>query len=217
MDEKYVQEMSVKRRIRTQALAILQRANRAGIPIKWQRIGAPVFSKLLCEKYHNKIEDMVKFVYDTPLELKKKSFVVIDGGTDTERYQIGFAILFRLIACDSIGKYVSGKDICHQLESIKLNRSEIANELKTYDTLFIGEITKNSLNTHFDGGSFLDEILEFRKMYDKLTIISFQEPLSPYLEYQLDQVVYGNYLSSIYASEKNKSQNILRIHAKVEE
>ena len=222
IDEEYIKETSHKRRIRQQALAILRRGKRAGIPERFLRTTKETFQGMLCEKYHN-IEEMGSLVFDNSNKLTTIPDILIDGGNPMVRHHIGCTILFRIIACDKSGFYTRCDRLSHKLEDLKsdgtMSRNQYVDDLEKYDALFIGEVKSASFNIHLSSGSFMDELLGFR--FDNMlpTIFSFTKALCDSNEIPVQSA--GEMISSVsikeYASEDkiiNPTANFLRIRVK---
>ena len=225
--EEYRHKMSIARRTQLQAYAILKRAEKAGIPEKYLRIQEDEFCKFLSPDYYkgkdiaNKLSAVI---YRKANSLLKKSFVLIDGGELQDRKRAGFALLFRMIACDlERTSYEDCNKLTHHLYSSKTlgpdGRQNFADYLKGLDALFISECHEGLFNPHFEAGSFFDEILGYREDYDKPTIISFSQPLV-----SADMVGagsksdmdYGQYLTRLSKSDIKPMKNVLRIKVRGE-
>jgi len=180
----YQKKMSHNRKVRAQAKAVLQRAKEAGIPEKYMRINKESFIPLVDNYYHNDVNKLVNSIYDDPLKLLKKEFIVIDGGDVQQRKSAGFAVLFRLIACDQRGMHWENSKLAHQLQSLKVfgtgeasGRNDITEICRNVGILFISECSQGDFRPNFETGRFYDEILSYRDDYRKPTIISFTNPL----------------------------------------
>ena len=183
--EKYRVEMSRKRRIQQQALAILTRAKEAGIPQDMMRIPEKTFFELLDTGYFadnyqmnkKQLEEYCHALFTTPDMLMKKSFILIDGGDLYSRNKAGFALLFRMIAWDNNAKYYFYAKMAHQLQSWDtgqgISRNSLAEDLKNYDTMFVGEYLPDLAKASWDTGGFLDEIFAERDAEGLPTILSF--------------------------------------------
>ena len=196
--EEYRQSMARKNRIHAQARAILQRAQRAGIPEQYMRIKGEDFFTFLSKSSYKKdeLDKIMHLTYEQPINLFKRSFLLIDGGTHQARRKAGFALLFRMIACDKFGRYESCRDIAHKLQVRNdFNRHPFAQSLKDDDVLFIGECDSALFSDKDDIGTFFDDILESREDSSFPTIISFVEPLGKLNI--MKSKVYGSYLSEL--------------------
>ncbi len=220
--EEYQRKMAHNRKIKLQAQAIIKRAKNAGIPDKYLRINQSVFESLLDQNYHSDIKRLSEFVYKHPLNLMKREFIVIDGGGVIERKMAGFAILFRLIACDKCGMCKNGTELAHQLQSIRTfeygaGRNDIAESLREADILFISECLKGDFVKNFETGRFFDEILNYRDDHTKPTIVSLSNPIPINKNHEtLDNVMtemdqYGQYMCSISQADISKDKRFLRI------
>jgi hypothetical protein len=222
--EEYQRKMAHNRRVRAQAQAILRRAKKAGIPEKFMRINQKTFESLLDNEYHKDVSKMADYVYKNPMGLISKEFVVIDGGGIIERKKAGFAILFRLIACDRCGLYKNGTELAHQLQSLRsdagINRNDITEYLRDADLLFISECVNGDFKKGFDTGRFFDEILSYRDDHIKTTIISFSNPLPKSSNFETpdnvmtEQVQFGQYMCSITQADETKDNRFFRIRVK---
>jgi hypothetical protein len=218
---------SRNRRILIQAQTILKRAEKSGIPQKYMRIKPDVFKSLLDTQYHKNVDKVTDFIYKTPLELLKKEFIVIDGGNIVQRKRAGFAILFRLIACDKHGLCKNGGELAHQLQSLRvfeegMGRNDLSEELRQHDVLFISECSKDDFRKGFETGRFFDEILTYRDDNVKPTIVSFVNPL-PSKENTLNSKnemnetdQFGQYMCSLSKADKINDDRIFRIRVGVE-
>jgi len=103
LDEEYIKDTSHKRRVRQQALAILRRGIKAGIPERLLRTTKDTFKGMLCDRYHNDVEQIASMVFDNSNKLTKISNIIVDGGNSMVRHHVGCTILFRIIACDNSG------------------------------------------------------------------------------------------------------------------
>jgi hypothetical protein len=217
---KHQEDLAKKRRAFTQARAIIQRGKNAGIPDKYLRVKETEFSSLLCDKFHGDVKKFSKLVYSEPGMLFKKSFIVIDGGDNYKRKKAGFAILFRMIACDKFGKYYDCKQLSGEFQTIKGSydyRNDIIKDVKREGILFINEFNPKNFSAHFDSGMFFDQLLEHRDDYSKPTIITFSYPLEKGMLNRGNAIKddrCGSYLSMLSHSDINKNENVLRIKLK---
>lgn len=227
--EQYKAEMSRKRRIIQQARAILQRAKDAGIPPNEMKIGEKVFRSLMDQNYFSNkglnskmVDKMCHDIFNVPNYLFRRPFILVDGGNMYLRKRACFALLFRMIAWDRMGMYKSCDNTVHMLQSIKstgdMSRNEYANELKSFDVLYLSECTSKSFNPHFESGSFFDEIFEARESNGKPTIVSFVNPIPmkgvESAERNSDTAT-GQYMMMFSESDSGMDfDNILRIRVK---
>jgi len=201
--DEYKDKMARRNKILAQARAILQRAKRAGIPDRFMRIGDKEFSSLLAKNYYDveNRQNVMSIAYENPDELLDRSFILIDGGTHLYRRKAGFALLFRMIACDRFGYYESCRTVSHSLQvRHDFNRKSFVSNLKEHDVLFLGECEANLFSDRDDVGTFFDEILEYREDNKLPTIISFVDPLGNLNV--MKSRVYGNYLSELTRDDK---------------
>jgi hypothetical protein len=211
--EEYQKRMSYENRVRTQAIAILQRAERAKIPKKFLRINQEEFKNLLCAEFHKNPEEVAKKIYENAKSLFQFDYLVIDGGSFRTRREAGFALLFRLIACDKIGYYTSFNDLSHELEDA-LGRQEISRDIKKYDVLYLGEFQQEFATTQFlgfDAGGFFDSILESREDRSRPTIISFVNPVSSQNTIKTNE--FGHYIAEL-SKQFRTNDRVLRIRVK---
>lgn len=190
------------RRARQLALAILQRARDAGIPEQHMRIKEEEFKELVSEKFHKEGKDIVaSSIYNEPDTLFNRSFITIDGGDVEVRKRAGFAILFRLIACDKSGFHENCASLVHKFQSFKategISRNDLAESLKEYDVLFISECRIQIFNPSHESGSFFDEVLGYRSDHNKLTIISFSDAITKDDPMARKDKDCGEYLSTL--------------------
>lgn len=218
------EEIIEKRRARQVASAILERAKAANIPDRYSRINKESFRQLLYPEF-KPINEVANYVYDKPLELLKKDFALIDGGSEESRLKAGFAILFRLIACDKNGTYRDCGELWHKFQNISFakgfSRNEIAEELKEYDVLFIGEFDRKSFNPHFESSSFFDEVLSDRINNARITIVSLVHPIEDNTKTKEQQAAEGELVSSCgkyltRLSTVKAASNIYRVRVKHE-
>lgn len=224
--KEYQEKMAHNRRIVVMAQTILKRAKDAGIPEKYMRINKDKFKNVLDDRYHKNVDKIANFVYDTPLNLLKKEFILIDGGTMHQRKIAGFGLLFRLISCDRYGTYKNGVELSHQLQTIKafgegLYRNDITESMRSADILFISECGKSEFKKGFEVGRFFDDFLSYRDDYVKPTIISFSQPIPSGKGMGLqdnnemvEQDQFGQYMCMFSKSETNKDDRIFRIRVK---
>lgn len=181
-----VQEIIRLRRARQMALAMIKRGREAGIPDKYLRIFPDKFSEVLSPEFHGgKVRGVSSFcdnIYKDQNFLMSRDFISIDGGDVNNRNIAAFAILFRIISYDKRGSYVSCDSLVHKFQTINstenITRNDLAEELKAYDVLMIGECDRSRFNPHFETGSFFDEVLSDRLTRGVPTIISFVNPIS---------------------------------------
>lgn len=221
--EQYQKEMSYKRKVNAQARAIIGRAKQAGIPEKYMRIGPNQFEGLLCPTYHTDPKSFTNLLYNHPEILTKQPFIVIDGGNVYQRKKAGFAMLFRLIACDKHGQFVDCAKLSSEFQSIRfgkgeVNRNDLVDELKKENILFVGEVSQKKFKVHFDSGNFFDQVLEYRDDYDRPTILTFSQELEGANGYNSGNAIKddncGMYISLLSHADLQKNENVLRIRVK---
>ena len=223
MDE-YKEKMANHRRVRQMAVAILSRAKQAGIPEHYMRINAEEVKTLLCPEYHKNYKEFADEIFNNPKILFNQSFIAIDGGTIDGRRRMGFALLFRMIACDRVGKYELFKTIAHNLSNsdfaFATSRNEYVTDLCDYDVLYLSEFGTSDINSKVDTGakSFLDELFQKRDDNRKPTIISFEDSITSKnmtggiaQESNIITNQFGQYLAMISNSDIKTTRNVLRI------
>jgi len=221
--EEYQKKAAHNNRIITQAKAVMKRAKNSGIPNKYLRINQEQFRGLISGPNADKITD---FIFQTPLEVLKREFIVIDGGDSVQRKKAGCAILFRLIACDKYGLYKDSSELAHHLQSIKTfeneywGRNDIAESLRDVDVLYISECQQNHFRPNFETGSFFDEILSYRDDHVKTTIVSFSNPLPSGTgainsEHAMtDSDRFGHYMCALSHAYKKKDKRFFKVRVK---
>ncbi len=182
--KKYEAVMSKARRIQAQAAAILDRAVEAGIPKDYQRINKGTFTTFLeptflKQRYNTTPEAFASSLFDQPDKLFDKRFILIDGGSPNSgsRLKAGFALLFRMIACDKIGLHQQGDQLINLFNTFDKSKSELVSELQTPDVLLISNLSIYGFSPNMGGGKYMDEILEYRFLNALPTIISFAKPI----------------------------------------
>jgi hypothetical protein len=174
------------RRARQMALAIIKRGREAGIPEKYLRLPPSSFVSVLDPDFHHGpvrgVTDFTDKIYKQPDFLMNREFIAIDGGDDASRFKAAYAILFRIIAYDKRGQFFGCESLMHKFQTINstenITRNDLAEELKSYDILMIGEFNKMGFSPHFETGSFFDEVLSDRIAKARPTIITFTSPIS---------------------------------------
>lgn len=193
-------------RVRTQALAIIKRGYRAGIPERYLRICEDQFKGLLNKEYYNGndgVSSVSNFIYHKANDLLKIPFIVIDGGNIESRKKAGFAVLFRLIACDKFGLYKDCSDIVHKMQTFVaeggVTRNDFTNYLKEQDVVFVSEFRESIFSKHLEGGNYFDEFIGYRHDNLKPTIISFSDPINDHNMIKTSNC--GRYLAELSAKE----------------
>jgi hypothetical protein len=216
------EEIQRQRVLYNKAKAIVSRARNAGIPEDYLRIMPDKCISFLDDHFYKDKKEVIDKIYNFPDKfLFFRDFILIDGGNFMIRKQMGFALLFRMIACDYFGLYKDCSDLVHKLQTIRStadeNRNDLANYLKQQDILFISEFHEGLFNKHFDSGTLFDEILSFRQDNRKPTIISFSNPLNSKNKIQSNDCgMYLRDISNYYTSEfvDNGVSKILHLKTK---
>jgi len=219
--EEHKKKLEVQRRVFAQARAFIQRGKRAGIPDKYLRIKKEEFSKLLDPTFHKNSDEFSKEIYNTPQILFKKPFIVIDGGDIYSRKKAGFAILFRMIACDYYGAYYDCSSLAGQFQVIKFgkdeNRNDLVKKIKDEQIIFINEFNPKNFSVHLDSGTSFDQILEHRDDYSKPTIVTFALPLAKGMSNRNNAIKddrCGNYFAMLSHVDLQENENVFRIKLK---
>jgi len=215
-DKSDAEKIYEERRVRQQALAIIQRGRDAGIPERYLRIPEEDFADLLSVKHHKNPKAWADLAYkQAATKLFKRPFILIDGGDVESRKKAGFAILFRMIACDRRGLYRSCQELIHKFQTIKvedgINRNQYTEELKTYDVLLMAEFGRSMFSAHFESGSFFDEVLGFRSDRLKPTIITFSDIIDK--GNAIRHKDCGEYFAN-FSIKENTTDEVLRIRVK---
>ena len=212
------EKVFARRRAKKIALAFIKRGEDAGIPPKYLCLNESVFKNVLDESYHgSKVSELCQNIYHDSNWLLSIPVILIDGGDVDSRKKAGFAILFRMISFDRRGLYSDFHDLTKKFQSfdatLDVSRNDLAEEMKTYDTLFISEFDRRHFSPHCETGSFFDEVLGHRIDFVKPTIISSSDPISianPILNKDC-----GEYLANLSVKEKS-TDSVLRIRVKKE-
>lgn len=223
--EEYQKKMAHNRRVLAQAKAVLTRAKSAGIPEKYMRINQATFQSILDPEYHNDIERVSNYIFKTPIDVLNKEFIIIDGGGVVERKMAGFAILFRLIACDKYGLHRDIGSVAHAFQTLTpdiegLHRNELAEVLRSAEILFLSEFNYENFRKGFETGRFFDDVLTYRDDYVKTTIISMFSPLpktkieEDHTNLMTEQGQYGIYMCSATQADQTKDPRFFRIRVK---
>jgi hypothetical protein len=223
-DSKEMKALAHMRRVRNQAYAILQRAESAGIPEKYMRINGDSFKDLLCNSYHSgSVDSTTDFIFKEADEFCKIPVVLIDGGDIESRKKAGFALLFRVLACDKSGVYKDCADLVHKFDSksFDFNKSEYIQGLKDCEVLFISEFRTSLFGTYSQSGDYIDEVLGYRSDHGKITIISYSKSINGNnLIEDVDQCgqYFALYSKKEFANQKDHSsqytEEIMRIKVK---
>lgn len=230
-DDQYIAKL---RRARQMAAAILIRGREAGIPKQYMRMKQSEFASILDSSFHNgPVKGVPAFasdIYSKPDFLLKRNFIVIDGGNFEARQMAGFAILFRMIAYDKRGLSITSDSLLHKFQSFNatenISRNDLAEEIKSYDLIFINEFDELRFKPHFEHGSFFDEVLTERINMGRPTIVGFVNPISSEkltqenkekkaMEGKLDSGC-GRHLARL-ALIPQTTQSVLRIRVKTKE
>lgn len=204
----------------------MARASSAGIPEAYQRINKETFRDYLFPEYHTKagVGQIADLIYDTPEQVCKIPFILIDGGDSMTRKKAGYAILFRLILFNKIARAIFCKDLVSKLETFEastddmLVRVDLAEEMKGFDVLFVEEFYPAIFHMKKDGGSLMDSLIDERLRNTRPTVVSFANAISP-----VNDDRCGRYLADLlnreYADSKDHSKNpsgdVLRIRVKM--
>jgi hypothetical protein len=217
---KHQEKIAKQRRTFAQARAIIQRGKKAGIPNDSLRIPQEEFEKILDPTYHN-TKKFAELVYKKPQVLFQKPFIVIDGGTPSSRKKAGFAVLFRMIACDKYGLTEDCGKLASKFKSFSsdgIGRNELASSMEKEQILFIREFHARQFSIHLaDSGNFFDQILGHREDYSKPTIVSFSAPLAngvTNINNAIKDDRCGTYLAMLSHADNNKAENVFRIRVK---
>jgi hypothetical protein len=217
---KHQKEISKKRRTFSQARAIIQRGRNAGIPKPYIRMPQGDFENLLCPKFHN-AEKFAELVYKKPQVLFEKPFIVIDGGTPSSRKKAGYAVLFRMIACDKNGLSEGCGQLASKFQTFTSggeNRNELVTKMQQEQILLLHEFRPKDFSIHLaDSGNLFDQLLGFREDYSKPTIITFTYPLENGVINMGNAVKddrCGSYLATLSHADSRKDQNVFRIKVK---
>jgi hypothetical protein len=172
-----------ERRARQLAKAFWERIKIAEIPPEYCRIKEDKFRSLLSPEFHGtELESFSKNIYDNPIDLMTKKYILIDGGNEHGRLSAAFAILFSIIVHDKWGIYKDCVYLKNKFQTINatdsITRNQLIDEIKEYDVLFIGEFCRRFFNPHFESGDFMDELLGYRTMHSLPTIITFIDPIA---------------------------------------
>jgi len=227
--QEYQDKMAFLRKIRLQALAIIRRSRDAGIPESEMRIGKEQLRPYLDPSFHNgdknngkEINTLLDLIYNHADDLFNYNFIVIDGEDLFSRRKAGFALLFRMIACDRNGKFSSCQDVAHKLQTINstmdVNRNDITDDLKTHDVLFLEEFRKEQLKVGFEIQWFMDEILTARTLSNKPTIFTFANPVAG-SDYAINNALsdishYGQYMCMLSQLDTKAIPKALRIRVR---
>lgn len=223
--EEFRKKMAHNNRVLSQARAAIKRAKNAGIPDKYLRINKKNFVSLLDNHYHDNVEEVANFIYDKPIELLKKEFIIIDGGDTISRKKACYAIMFRLISCEKNGISKINSDIANVFQELNRNfdsdgKNETVSYLKSTDLLLLMEAQISDFRTNFNTGRFYDVILSHRDDFVKTTIISFSSPLASNKMTEKvenswnDQEKFGQYFSLAGQSYLNNDDRFFKIRVK---
>jgi len=219
---KHKEKIARQRRTFALAKAIIRRGRNAGIPEQFIRIKQEEFEQLLCTSYHKDTTEFANLVYKSPEVLFQRPYIVIDGGDAYSRKKAGYAILFRMIACDSHGLSERCGELASKFQSLSFkdeeNRNQLVKRIKKEPVLLLHEFRIKSFSLHLtDSGLFFDQLLSFRDDYRKPTIITFATPLSNGVintESAIKDDRCGAYLAMISHADVKKSDKVFRIRLK---
>lgn len=230
MDKTYLDKMGKATRIQNQALAILRRLENANIPPEGWRIKQDSFRAMLDDAYYKQQgvdpDVLADYIYNKPQFLFKRKFILIDGGDMACKTanKAGFAILFRMISCDSSGLYRQGSDLIHKLNSgwvseAEGSRIDIAENLKNQEVLFISGLSPKNFKIGekpaYEAGAFFDEIFEHRSNYGMPTILSFNDPIRFQSDGKGSDGRCGTYICQLFEADVPDSKRIMKDEFKV--
>lgn len=229
MDQEYLDKMAKATRIQNQALAVLQRARNAGIPEEYLRINKKTFRSYLDEQFYlskgQTADKVAQVVYDTPEYLFKRKFILIDGGDKGGLIikKAGFAILFRMIVCDSSGEYSDGRGLINKLRtgwvSDQGSRIDIADRMKGQEILYIDGLSYKHFRAgdkaYYEAGVFMDEILEYRMLNGLTTILSFDNTIKQLDLPEVADGCCGNLLGRFFQADNPALENLMKNEYKV--
>jgi hypothetical protein len=217
----YRDNLSKKRRSFAVARAIIQRGKSAGIPDKYIRVKKPDFESVLCRSFHGDTKNLADSIYKSPSLLFEKPFIIIDGGDPDSRKLAGYAILFRMIACDKYGLSYDCGQLSSEFQTIRNqgeNRNDLVARLKKQGVLFINEFHPRKFNIHLpDSANFFDQLLGERSDYSRPTILTFSSPLErgvTNLGNAIKDDRCGLYLSMLSHADVKNNQKVFRIRVK---
>jgi hypothetical protein len=217
---KHQKKIAKQRRTFAQARAIIQRGRSAGIPKEFLRIPQNEFEELLDPKFHS-TKKFAETVYKRPQVLFEKPFIIIDGGTPASRKKAGFAVLFRMIACDKHGLTEDCGRMSSKFETFVSDgegRNEMASRMEKEQILYVQEFHPRRFSIHLaHSGNFFDQILGHREDYSKPTIVSFCAPLENGVINSgnaINDDRCGTYLSMLSHADNNKNEKVFRIRVK---
>ena len=229
MDQEYLDKMARATRIQNQALAILQRARASGIPGEYLRIDKKTFRSYLDEQFFKSrgqsADKVADVIYDTPEYLFKRKFILIDGGDKGGMIikKAGFAILFRMIACDSSGIYRDGLELINKLKTGWVtdqgSRIDIADKLKNEELLYIDGLSYKHFRAgdkaYYEAGVFMDEILGHRLVNGLTTILSFDSTIRKTDLPEVSDGICGNMLGRFFQADHENLANLMKNEYKV--
>mgnify|MGYP003967690623 CR=1 FL=1 len=219
--EEHRNNLSKKRRSFAIARAIIQRGKSAGIPDKYIRVKRGELESILCPTFHGDTKRFADLIYKSPELLFEKPFIVIDGGDPDSRKLAGYAILFRMIACDKYGLSYDCGQLSSEFQTIRNqgeNRNDLVERLKKQGVLFINEFHPRKFNIHLpDSANFFDQLLGERSDYSKPTILTFSSPLErgvTNLGNAIKDDRCGLYLSMLSHTDVKNNKKVFRIRVK---
>ena len=214
VDEHSEKMYEVNRRVQM-ALALMQRAKRAGIPESQMKIGPSQFRDILCPKFNSsgKIKALTDKIYNEPEFIKSYDAVAIDGGNFLLRKKAIFAILYRVITFDNFGKYEDFGDITETFKRFQPEETRsIIDSMKNTDILGLSEFSKVIFQkAPYSIPKTWDAILEKRFHQGKVTLVSFTNPLPSHNAHTIDDDTCGLFMPLIYNHDVEKQIKILRV------
>lgn len=199
------------------AVALMKRAENAGIPTKFMKIGPSDFKSHLCPNFHkDKIDRLVEKIYTDPKFIKRYDAIAIDGANYMVRKKAMFAILYRVITFDNFGMYEDFGDITETFKRFQPEETAgLIDAMKSTDILALSEFSR----TIFQKAPYSiprnwDAILQKRCDKSKVTIISFSNTLPSNPAHTIDDDTCGLFMPLVYNHDVEKELKVLRIRVK---
>jgi hypothetical protein len=212
-ESKFYKDRVKNRRSATKAVAYIERGKWAGIPNKHLRVRQEEFRSILYDNFYGGAKgakEVVEKVYTNPKTVSKIPFITIDGGDVVSRKRAGYTALFRQILCDKWGYHCQCSHLLSLFQagfSKDKECAEMIKELQRYDVLFISEVNESIVDARVITGPYFDEVLDSRADNNKLTIISFANPISK--TSRLGETC-GDYMGRL-SSQVDNGSDVLRI------